>query len=387
MKKEPYLSAKYMMYTQYIEHLPLGTVENVVEVIKNVVRPKRYAVILHDKDIDDDKQPVAPHIHAMLEFDNSHSVGKVARQLNDKAQYIEVWKQSENNGYSYICHRTANAENKHQYEPESVIANFDYPAKLQSISNEVKQKSKGSPVKISLLLDMLYNGTITKAELEAKLTGSQYGRYHRQVEDIYARRLQNEAERFKAKMKSENRQVNVIYIYGQSGTGKTSLAKEYARKQNQDYYISGSSRDLFQDYEGQHTLILDELRPQIIPYQDLLRILDPYSESVNLPSRYRDKALAVDLIIITTPYSPYDFYKKSMTNANNKKTDSFKQLLRRLTLIIHMDKDYINAVEYNYSTNKFENIPNARKKNKFSKRSNKQQTQTNAVDLFNTVVD
>lgn len=61
-------------------------------------------------------------------------------------------------------------------------------------------------------------------------------------------------------------EVQVIWLTGPAGTGKTSLAKEYAKKKGQPYFIAGSSRDIFQGYAGEHTLILDELRPKTITY-------------------------------------------------------------------------------------------------------------------------
>lgn len=43
-------------------------------------------------------------------------------------------------------------------------------------------------------LDDLYNGKITREELEDSLTGALYARYKRQIDDIYAKRLTDEAK-------------------------------------------------------------------------------------------------------------------------------------------------------------------------------------------------
>lgn len=195
-------------------------------------------------------------------------------------------------------------------------------------------------------------------------------------------------------MIEQNKSVNVIWIYGKSGTGKTSLAKEYAEKAEQEYFVTGSSRDIFQNYKGEHTLIMDELRPNVIPYADLLRILDPYENNKMLPARYHDKALACDLIIITTPYNPYEFYQEifgdisSMPVYARRKlaTDSFEQLLRRLSLVIEMNEYWINAVEYDSKTGTFNYIKNAQKKNVYSAQ-NRQSNTVNSVDLFNSIFD
>ncbi len=205
------------------------------------------------------------------------------------------------------------------------------------------------------MLNLLYVGAIPKEDVEKHLTGSQYGQYRRQLEDVWNKRLQKLAAEWLKEMKAQGKPIKVIWIYGPAGTGKTSLAKEYAEKVGQPYYISGSSRDLFQRYAGEHTLILDELRPKVIPYSDLLRITDPYGEQVMAPSRYSDKALACDIIIITSPYDPLGFYwialdiGKKFSRADNR-VDGVDQLIRRLELIVKIDHEHIEAQEYDKTT-------------------------------------
>lgn len=380
-----------MMYEQQLKHLPVQSIENLIDLIQNNLKPKKYAVVLHDKDIDEQGQPIEAHIHAMMSFANARSLNSVARQLGDKPQYVEAWKGNSNNGYAYLTHRTSDAKDKYQYNLKDVIANFDYPELLKQISAEVSSKNSTS---IKLLLDLLYNGSITKAELEAQLTGSQYGRYKNQIENVYAKRLQNLAEQFRKEMLEQEKKVKVVWIFGTSGTGKTSFAKDYADKANQPCFITGSSRDIFQNYSGEHTLIMDELRPNIIPYADLLRILDPFENNKMLPSRYNDKSLACDLIIITTPYNPYEFYQEIFgldynqpAYARKRSTDSFEQLLRRITLIIEMNDYYIQAMEFDRKQHNFAPIPNASKKNIFSALNRPKPATTNKVDLFNSMFD
>ena len=381
-----------MMYEQQLKHLPMQSIDKLIEIIETQLKPKLYGVALHDKDIDDNRQPIEPHIHAMLSFDNARSLNSVARQFGDKPQYVQAWRGNRNNGFAYLCHRTADAKDKYQYNPKDIIANFDYPNLLKQISAEVTNRnSKG----IKLLLDLLYNGTITKAELEEQLTGSQYGRYKNQIENVYAKRLQNEAEQFQQKMIEQNKPVKVLWIYGESGTGKTSLAKEYAEKAKQKYFVTGSSRDIFQNYNGEHTLIMDELRPKDIEYHDLLRILDPFSQDKVAPSRYHDKVLACDLIIITTPFNPLIFYIEifGYDRYSNlfvtDRIDSFEQLLRRISLIIQVDENYISAMKYDKDYGKFEFLDqqNARRHNPYSATNRQSTSAVDEVSLFNSIFD
>ena len=114
MSAKQTMKAKNMMYTQQLSHLPAQTIDRLTELIENRLMPKKFALNLHDKDIDAQGSPEEPHIHAMLSFDNARSVNHVASLLNDKAQYIEVWKGNAGNGYAYLVHATKDAQSKYQ---------------------------------------------------------------------------------------------------------------------------------------------------------------------------------------------------------------------------------------------------------------------------------
>ena len=85
-------------------------------------------------------------------------------------------------------------------------------------------------------------------------------------------------------------------------------------------------------------MIIDEIRPKDIKFNDLLKITDPYNYRKFAPSRYYDKAIIADTIIFTSPYSPIHFFQKYKLDNN----DNFKQLQRRITLTIEVtDKQII----------------------------------------------
>ena len=343
------------MITQQVEYLPsdMKTTDECFTTTLNKLEPSKCAVILHDKDMDDDGKTKAPHIHIMMTFENARSLKRVSTILGIKSQYIEHWKGESINGYSYLIHATTNAENQYQYSTDEVIANFDFDELMKQAREGIKRKTKITSAKDEIIirayLDELKKGTITLKDVEEKLTGSQYAKAKNRLENVWQKRRQDLAETWRKEMLETSRSIDVIYIYGQSGAGKTRLAKDYAEKSDNDYFLTGSSRDPFQLYEGQPTIILDELRPSTFPYNDLLKLLDPFNTRSNAPSRYSDKMLTADLIIITSPYSPKEFYQRIIKSDKHfdEKIDSYYQLARRLWLVMSLTKDFMQAAFFN----------------------------------------
>ena len=385
MKKKASSSstAKYknMMYTQQMEHLPFRTLEELEERIKTKLDPKKYAISeVHDKDMDEDGNPVKEHIHVMLCFQNARSLKNVASILGDKPQYLEKWDERANNGFAYLVHATSGAKVKAQYSPANVLANFPYAEELKKQTLEVLKKK--SRQKIDVLLDAYYNEEMTLEELEQELTGAQYGRYKKQIDTITSKILERHADIWRQDMLKNNRRVKVIWIYGAAGTGKTSLARSIAKQDGRAYYVSGSSRDVFQSYNGEHILILDELRSNVIPYHDLLRILDPFGnqERIMAPARYSDKSLACDLIIITTPFNPVDFYDEIFDDINT--VDSLEQLVRRITITLYVNSDSISAVRYCQERRHYYAVPDAECDNPYSQK-NRPDSEIDVLEEFN----
>ena len=370
-----------MMYTQQMEHLPFRTREELEERIKTKLDPKKYAISeVHDKDMDEDGNPVKEHIHVMLCFQNARSLKNVASILGDKPQYLEKWDERANNGFAYLVHATSGAKVKAQYSPANVLANFPYAEELKKQTLEVLKKK--SRQKIDVLLDAYYNEEMTLEELEQELTGAQYGRYKKQIDTITSKILERHADIWRQDMLKNNRRVKVIWIYGAADTGKTSLARSIAKQDGRAYYVSGSSRDVFQSYNGEHILILDELRSNVIPYHDLLRILDPFGnqERIMAPARYSDKSLACDLIIITTPFNPVDFYDEIFDDINT--VDSLEQLVRRITITLYVNSDSISAVRYCQERRHYYAVPDAECDNPYSQK-NRPDSEIDVLEEFN----
>lgn len=374
-----------MMYTQQIAHLPLKTPEAVYATAMKL-DPEKIAMIVHDHDIADNGQPATDHLHMMMQFKNPRSLASVAKALGDQPQYIASWPAGVQNGFSYLIHRTDGARSKYQYAPDDVKANFDYGALMQSVETDVMRAQKHANIKI--LLNDLRDGKIDKETLEGELSGAEYARAKRQIEDVDALRLRMQAKDWREQQNKNGTLVRTIWLFGPQGVGKTRLAKEIAEKEHRPYFVSGSTRDIFQAYAGQHTLILDEFRPESMPYQDLLRITDPNALKAEAmaPSRYNDKALACDLIIITSPYDPYKYYlAKAAKDGMRADIDSFGQLHRRITLAMDMRQDKMFVANYDEWGQRYVPDLSTSKPNGYSQQSSPAPV-PDAVGLYNALL-
>ncbi|MCM1149597.1 MAG: Rep family protein [Butyricicoccus sp.] len=381
-----------LMLVQQVQHLkpPYDSLDAMVDLVKRQ-KPESYGAILHDKDTGE-----APHIHIFMHFSNPREIQSLAKKLHIAPQYINKWDENEANGYLYLCHRTKTAQQKgdYQYDPAEVKASFNYVDWLPKAEAEYKlahEKKSKSPIGSStindpkFLLDALYAGAISREEVEARLTGSQYARYRRQIEDICAKRQRDLANKWRREMRLDGKSVKVVWISGPAGTGKTRWAKDQAAKLTDDFFITGSSRDPFARYRGQSVIIYDEARPADMPYADFLRLLDPFSTDSAAPSRYYDKPLTADTVFITSPYSPIYFYTAIFPPGHPQRTtDKIEQLLRRITLTIEMTETSIFAVQFDSKRGYVEIAP--RRDNPYYK----QPTATSSVDpanLFNSFFD
>lgn len=337
-KKSAPCRCRNMMYVQQLEHLPDGmTIANLAELVQKLSAEK-WAFIIHDKDVGE-----ASHVHLFLQFKNYRSINSIAKLLGDKPQYIQKWDERPQNGFAYLIHATDSSRSDHQYSTDEVIANFDYKAMIDQITKSVAKASKFSfSKKLSDMLDLVAVGALTLEDAKAQLSGSEYSKAKQKLETAHGLYLERNAKAFREKMKSDGTPVRVYWFYGDTGTGKTREALKIAEKLGK-FYKTTSVKDPFQNYEGEHVIVLDELRPNTFPYSELLAMFDPYNAGdVTVSSRYYNKHLACGIYIVTTPYSPYTFYQKMYLSTE----DHFDQLNRRITEVLRFEYDKIFKTEY-----------------------------------------
>lgn len=365
------------MYEQQVSYLPNHmTPDEVYEHIEQNLKPRRMASILHDKDMKDDNiTPAEAHIHIMLQFENARSVNQVAKDIGDKPERLEIWKGNVENGFSYLIHATDNARHKHQYSCDEVRANFDYPTFIQSVAQKIKKvEGVSSANKINGILDLIATGDMTLEEAKSRLTGSQYAKAGEKIKKAHELYLDRCAEKLHREMIENDELVEVHWLYGESETGKSFIAEKLASESGA-YYKTTTTTDPFQFYQGETTIILDELRPEVVPYSELLALLNPFSRGkIAVSSRYFNKSIACKTIYITTPYNPMTFYYLYHLNTSDKG----EQLFRRLSSVLKFDMDWIYRMEYQAQNQTYIEVD--KKENHYSKKNQKNYILDNIFD-------
>lgn len=310
----------------------LFDMENMKEVIRTKDCIKDYSYIIHDNDRytekDEEKNPnhkcgdlKQPHIHLLLRFekDQPQQLEYVAKWFDITPNFISKIKGRWEDACLYQLH--LNAPDKFQYDIEDVECNFNYQKLIEKAE---KKKS------INGILERILRGEIREYNKTLEIDNMMLITNAKLINEAFKVR----SERLQATCK--NRNMECIYISGGSGIGKTTFAKEIARKKGLDFYISSGSNDILDSYRNEPCIIVDDIRPSCLGLSDLLKMLDNHTAS-SVKSRYRNKFLDCDLIILTSILDIDTFYK----NVFAENDEPIIQLKRRCKTYIRMDKDNI----------------------------------------------
>jgi len=283
----------------------------------------KYYIKAHNDEPDDPN----PHYHIVLVFSNPTPFEQVKKVF----PYGDIENaKSVKNCVQYLVHM--NDLSKTQYDFSTIITNDTNinKYKLQSQANQL--------LKLDDYIHRIESGEIREFNLTDYIPIDVFSKYKSQV--------LNALEYFRRKvMTNKDRDINVMIFTGDTGTFKTTYAKQYCKNSNKSFCVSSSSNDPMQDYKGEDVLILDDIRDTTFRFHDLLKILDNHTNS-SIASRYSNKAFIGDTIIITSSMKISQWYY------DETKEDK-EQLYRRIRTQMQFTHDYIDAFEFNDKAHKY----------------------------------
>lgn len=141
------------------------------------------------------------------------------------------------------------------------------------------------------------------------------GVYSQTAKDlIYANKLK--------KQTGSSRDIEVTYIYGKTGVGKSRyIAENFNRK---EVYRVTNTKHPFDGYSGQDVLVFEEFSGQF-SIEEMLNWLDRYW--IDLPARYENKPALYTKVFVLTNIPFGDLYRDVQKN----NPEQFNALRRRFT--------------------------------------------------------
>lgn len=153
-------------------------------------------------------------------------------------------------------------------------------------------------------------------------------------------------EKLRARTIQDTRNLEVVYLVGPAGSGKTTAAKFFAENAGYDYFVTGSGEDILDSYDKEEAIILDDYRATTMRFSEFLKFIDNHTNS-SIKSRYNNKDISnCKVMFITSVFEPAKLYK--VTNVeddeSNTNEEPLEQLMRRLkhkVYFIENDRIYV----------------------------------------------
>jgi len=273
---------------------------------------------LHDKDQN--------NIHCHLIIQNS--TGIRFETLKKLIPYGDIEKQRGTNKecYEYCLHidKKSMETEKDQYDDTCIKTNIEDIDAWKKLDNKL-----GSRNDLIQIVEDIKNGA-TNRDLRENYP-SQYVRYSNAFEKIQQEYLEDE-------VKNTFRNLEIIYIYGSTGVGKTRYVMEKYGYQNV-YRVSSYGNGMFDTYKGQDVMLFDEFRSSI-PIAQMLVYLDGYP--LYLPARYNNKLAMFTKVYIVSNISLKDQYR----NIQVEEPKTYDAFLRRISAIYNFDKSKTTPVTH-----------------------------------------
>lgn len=323
-KEYSYISKKRCEVVQYLEYY--DDYAKLQERIQSLDGTNKWAYILHDQDVNPDGSRKDPHFHLVMTFHNNKTFDSIGKAIGVETQYVNTIKRSTASAFLYLIH--FNDPEKHQYDPEEVVANFDYPAFVE------KYRSGKAPAEmLDDIFSKIATGEIKEYNIDKEIPCALYAKNKSKIDNAFKWRHM--------RTNGVDRNMKTLFITGEPGSGKTTLAKYYADQNGLKAYVSSGGKNPLDDYKGEECIILDDCRDTTYPMIDLLKLTDNNTNSL-VGCRFYNKSIGeCQMLIITSCVDIDQWY------GDSERDESKHQLYRRFPEKIYCTHEQIILSQYN----------------------------------------
>lgn len=286
----------------------------------------KIAVMLHDKDIG------SQHYHIAIHLQDAKTITSIAKKLSVEPNFVQKWDSRVDNMWAYLLHLTEDAKNeKFNYadyidDTDHLCTSFD--SAIFKVYLNMPTRIKRNSNKLDDIQKKILTGEITERDLLQPEMLVYYAENSNKIKKCLELRQKS--------LKLNPPKCTVIYISGKSGLGKTTLATNIANElYGNSHCMASSPNDPLQDYTDEKCFIIDDFRARDYDFALLLGLLDPNFRSRTHKSRYYNKVLACELVILTS----VDTLDDTINYYEDTTNEDMKQLRRRVQTVYEMKTD------------------------------------------------
>lgn len=274
-----------------------------------------------------------PHIHVFAMYQNPKAVSTIKRLFPESHIDVVRGSNSQTRDYVFKQGKWKDTEKETTSIPES-----------QEEYGELPEDRRCCKPELGILYELIKDGRSNYEILE------EHPEYIKDITDIDRVRLTIKQEEYK----NTWRNLEVVYIFGASGTGKSRYVMETYQYEN--VYRVTDFLHPFDGYNSAQTVLLFEEFNSSIRIQDMLNYLDGYP--LSLPARYSNRIACYEKVFFTTNIPLEEQYP----NIQRESPEIWKAFLRRINKVIHYKSatdiiTYHSVEEYFNRDRSFEPVP------------------------------
>lgn len=282
--------------------LTYGMTHDEIKKILNAIPSKIYWCLC-----DEIGEQGTPHTHVYLKTRNPLKFMTLKNKFPSAHLEKAQGTPQENRDYIKKEGKWANTEKKETNLPET----FEE-------WGEVPKGHKGKRTDLSILFDMIEDG-LSNAEILRQ--NPNYMKYFNIIERTRQALIE---EAFQ-----EWRDIECIYVYGETNTNKTRTYMEKYGYKNVCRITNYSGNAVWDSYKGQDVVIFEEYRSQLM-ISELLTWLEGYPNS-SMRARYTDKVACYTKVILISNIPLEEQYP----NVQKESPETWRAFLRRIQRVYH----------------------------------------------------